>query len=72
MRRRSASTALPSSSIAPHCSSLYGKVTRGASQTRRTDMWCSKVVSHGSSVPLIGAADDGSGEHASGMWPSPA
>ena len=52
--------------------SLYGSVTRGASQTRRTDMWCSKVVSHGSSAPLIGAADDGSGEQASGMWPSPA
>ena len=35
-------------------------------------MWCSKVVSHSSSAPEIGAADDGSGEQASGMWPSPA
>ena len=35
-------------------------------------MWCSNSVSHSSMAPLTGAADEGSGEHASGMWPSPA
>jgi hypothetical protein len=35
-------------------------------------MWCSKVVTQSSMAPLMGAADDGSGEQASGMWPSPA
>ena len=47
-------------------------MTRGASQTRVTDMLCSNVVSHSSIAPLTGAAEPGSGEHASGMWPSPA
>jgi hypothetical protein len=51
---------------------VYGSVTRGASQIRRTDIRCSKVVSQASIAPLIGAADEGSGEQASGMWPSPA
>ena len=51
---------------------MYGSVTRGASHTRLTDMLCSNVVSHSSIAPLTGAAEPGSGEHASGMWPSPA
>ena len=44
-----------------------GRVTRGASQIRDTFMWCSKVVTQSSMAPLIGAADEGSGEQASGM-----
>ena len=55
-----------------HMAAGAGLVTRGASHTRVTCMWCSKVVSHSSSTPLTGAAEDGSGVQARGMCPSPA
>ncbi len=35
-------------------------------------MWCENVTSHSSTAPLTGAAVDGSGVQATGMWPSPA
>ena len=38
---------------------------------RATFIRYSKVVSQGSTMPESGAADCGSGVHASGMWPSP-
>ncbi|MNC55825.1 hypothetical protein D3C75_1053790 [compost metagenome] len=58
--------------MACHCASLYGLVTRGASQTRSMRISWENSHSHGSTPPLIGAAEDGSGLQASGMWPSPA
>ena len=39
----------------------YGLVTRGDSNTRLTDIRCSKATSHCSTAPVIGAALDGSG-----------
>jgi hypothetical protein len=47
-------------------------VTRGDSRMRRTVISNSKELSHFSTAPLIGAALEGSGEQASGRWPSPA
>ncbi|MNL18969.1 hypothetical protein D3C87_1401420 [compost metagenome] len=47
-------------------------VTRGASQIRSTDISWLNSHSHGSTKPLIGAAEDGSGLQANGMCPSPA
>ena len=55
-----------------HSSSVYGFVTRGASNTRCTAMWCENSTSHSSTAPLIGAALSGCGVQTSGMWPSPA
>jgi hypothetical protein len=47
-------------------------VTRGASQTRSTRIsWVNSTCAF-SVAPVIGAALEGSGEQASGMWPSPA
>ena len=45
--------------MSSHCASVYGSVTRGASQMRVTFMWCSNSVSHSSMAPDTGAADDG-------------
>ena len=58
--------------MAAHCSSEYGRVTRGSSRTRVTVLVNSKVTSARSVTPSIGAAELGSGVHARGMWPSPA
>ena len=70
--RARASTRWPSASIRCHCSSVYGLVTRGDSWIRRTRISCSNSTSHSSTAPVIGAALNGSGVAASGMWPSPA
>ena len=47
-------------------------MTRGSSCTRVTVLEKSSVVSAIPVVPVIGAAEDGCGVAASGMWPSPA
>ena len=47
-------------------------MTRGASHTRSIFIVCVNSVSLFSVNPVIGAALPGSGEQASGMWPSPA
>ncbi len=39
---------------------------------RVTCMWCENATSLSSTAPLTGAALDGSGVQASGIWPSPA
>ncbi|GLD03045.1 hypothetical protein Mkiyose1088_49110 [Mycobacterium kiyosense] len=47
-------------------------MTRGSSWTRVTVLENSITDEHGSVLPVMGAADDGCGVAASGMWPSPA
>ena len=64
--------AWPNFSISDHWSSVYGLVTRGASQMRSTFMRWLNSTSALSTAPVIGAAAPGSGVQASGMWPSPA
>ena len=70
--RKASSTRSPSRSIADHCASVYGLVTRGGSYTRVTDISKPNVTSHGSIVPEIGEAETGFAAQASGRWPSPA
>ena len=48
MASSSPSISWPSASISCHCSSLYGLVTRGASQMRVTCIRCSNSISHSS------------------------
>ncbi len=77
---RSRSMRSPRASMACHCSSVYGRVTRGSSWTRRTDMRKLNTSRQRSSLPvgvypklpLMGAALVGSAAQASGRWPSPA
>ena len=66
------STRSPTAVIAAQAESVYGRVTLGSSCTRVTVLEKSKLVSVGPVAPVIGAADDGCGVAASGMWPSPA
>ena len=47
-------------------------MTRGVSTIRLISMWWWKVTSQASTSPVMGAALLGSGEAASGIWPSPA
>ena len=47
-------------------------MTRGSSWTRVTVLEKSRVDSAIPVAPVIGAAEDGCGVAASGMWPSPA
>ena len=65
------STSAPSASIASHCASLYGLVTRGSSCTRVTDMLTSNVVSALLTPPSMGGAPVASALVARGMCPSP-
>ena len=67
-----ASTSSPSRSIAAHCASVYGRVTRGSSWTRVTLIAKSNSTSQTSVNPMTGAALPGSAVQASGRWPSPA
>ncbi len=48
-----------------------GLVVRGVSRTRVTFISYANSTSLSSTPPSIGAALDGSGVQASGMWPSP-
>ena len=66
------STFSPSALMASHSCGLYGAVLRGRLGSRPTFMSNSNSTSHFSSAPLMGAADCGDGEQASGMCPSPA
>ncbi len=68
----SRSTCLPSASIADHCASVKGFVTRGSSWMRVTDISNVRTVFETSVMPVTGAALPGSAVQASGMWPSPA
>jgi hypothetical protein len=47
-------------------------VTRGDSKMRVTAISWLNSTSHSSTAPVMGAALDGVGVQASGMWPSPA
>ena len=51
---------------------MYGRVTRGSSWIRRTELANAIVVSDRSVAPVIAADEAGCGVAASGMWPSPA
>ena len=54
---RSASTCSPSASSVAQASSENGRVTRGVSETRATLISKKNLVSAGSTVPVIGAAE---------------
>ncbi len=62
----------PRVSIALHCASVNGLVTRGSSWMRVTDISKVSWVLVTSVMPVTGAALPGSAVHARGMWPSPA
>ena len=72
MRRQIGVDLLAEASMAAHCASLYGSVTRGSSCTRVTVITTLNSVLATSVKPTTGAALPGSAVHASGMWPSPA
>ena len=68
----SASTVLPSATIASHCASRVRLRDARHLEHARDAHRVLEVVSHASTSPLTGAASAGSAVHASGRWPSPA